>query len=145
MVSRKAFKEATARAGERLAAGPTAISARYIRATRRISVTLDTDIEVIFSADRAQGLAQARPADLSDIEITPSGLGLHFPKLDADIYLPALLEGVLGSKSWMAASLGKEGGSSRSKAKATASRNNGKLGGRPRKTGGRKARMLVAG
>ncbi|MPY76407.1 MAG: DUF2442 domain-containing protein [Alphaproteobacteria bacterium] len=145
MVSRKAFKDATARAEERRAEGPTAVAARYIRATRRISVTLDTDIEVIFSADRAQGLAQARPADLSDIEITPSGLGLHFPKLDADIYLPALLEGVLGSRSWMAASLGKKGGSSRSRAKATASRNNGKLGGRPRKAGDRKTRMRIAG
>jgi hypothetical protein len=58
---------------------------------------------------------------------------LHFPKLDADLYLPALLEGLLGSKRWMAARLGKHGGQARSAAKAAASRENGKRGGRPRK------------
>ncbi len=31
------------------------------------------------------------------IEITPTGLGLRWPKLDADHYLPALLDGVFGS------------------------------------------------
>jgi hypothetical protein len=133
MVTRREFENAAARMKERRSMTPVAVSAKFIRATRRLSITLNTGIEVIFPADRAEGLAQARPSDLSDIEITPSGLGLHFPRLDADIYLPALLEGVLGSRRWMAASLGKEGGSARSEAKAKASRNNGKLGDRPRK------------
>jgi hypothetical protein len=61
------------------------------------------------------------------------GLGLHFPKLDADLYLPALLDGWLGSRRWMAARMGERGGRARSAAKRTASRANGKLGGRPRK------------
>ena len=56
-----------------------------------------------------------------------------WPKLDADLYLPALIEGALGSKRWMAARLGSRGGQVRSEAKAGASRENGKLGGRPRK------------
>jgi hypothetical protein len=43
-------------------------------------------------------LEKAHPADLVDAEISPSGLGVHFPKLDADLYIPALLEGFLGSK-----------------------------------------------
>jgi len=50
--------------------------------------------------------------------------------------MPALLEGVLGSKSRMAARLGGAGGRVRSRAKAAASRDNGKRGGRPRKTCG---------
>src|ERR1700683_2087116 len=45
---------------------------------------------------------------LEEIEISPSGFGIHFPKLDVDIYLPGLLEGFLGSKRWMAARLGQE-------------------------------------
>jgi hypothetical protein len=53
--------------------------------------------------------------------------------LDADIYLPALLEGFLGSRRWMAAQMRKAGGKASTKAKAAASRRNGKLGGRPRK------------
>ena len=47
---------------------------------------------------------------MSEIEISPSGLGIHFPRLDADLYLPALLEGFLGSRLWMAAEMGKRGG-----------------------------------
>jgi hypothetical protein len=80
-----------------------------------------------------QGLENAKPSQLEPIEITPSGFGLHFPKLDADVYLPALLEGVFGSKRWMAAGLGTLGGRSKSAAKAAASRRNGRLGGRPKK------------
>ena len=52
-----------------------------------------------FPPHLAGGLDQAKPDDLVDIEISPSGLGLHFPKLDADLYLPALLEGALGSSA----------------------------------------------
>jgi hypothetical protein len=40
----------------------------------------------------AQGLAGAKASDSADIEITPTGLGLHWPKLDADLYLPSLLQ-----------------------------------------------------
>jgi hypothetical protein len=47
-------------------------------------------------------LEKATPAQLEPIEISPSGFGIHFPKLDADLYLPALLEGFLGSRKWMA-------------------------------------------
>jgi len=42
-----------------------------------------------------------------------TGLGLHWPKLDADVYVPALLQGVFGSKQWMAAQLGAVGGKAR--------------------------------
>jgi hypothetical protein len=62
-----------------------------------------------------------------------SGLGLHFPAMDGDIDLPALLEGFLGSPAWMAAQLGKAGGKTTSLAKKIAAQNNGKLGGRPKK------------
>lgn len=67
------------------------------------------------------------------IEISPGGLGLHFPMLDADLYLPALLEGIFGSRKWMAGMMGRSGGLTKSPAKAAASRENGKIGGRPRK------------
>ena len=70
------------------------------------------------------------PRKLMDAE--PSGLGLHFPALDADLYLPAILEGFLGSRRWMAEHLGKTGGQARSEAKTAAARANGRLGGRPK-------------
>ena len=81
-------------------------------------------------------LSDADPADLSAIEISPAGLGLHWPALDADVYVPALLQGVFGSKRWMAAELGAAGGQARSRAKAAAARENGRKGGRPRKVAG---------
>jgi hypothetical protein len=132
MVERDEFEEAAARAAER-AAGPVAVTARYDGGRRRIRVGLSTGIELAFPPDAAEGLAGAEAADLAEIEITPSGLGLHWPRLDADLYLPALLEGMLGSRAWMAARMGIAGGRARSPAKAAAARENGRRGGRPRK------------
>jgi Protein of unknown function (DUF2442) len=126
------FEAAATRGKERLR-GPQATGACYDAARDRIVVELSTGIEISFSPKQAQGLATARPDDLSEIEITPSGLGLHFPKIDADIYVPALLEGVLGSAKWMAGQMGRIGGAARSAAKAQAARENGKRGGRPRR------------
>ncbi len=83
---------------------------------------------------RAAGPARhATPEQLTEIEISSSGYGLHFPKLDADLYLPSFLEGVFGSERWMASRMGRLGGSSRSAAKTMAARENGKKGGRPRR------------
>ena len=121
------------RAAARKAAFPLAVSVRYDRRVSRVVIKLNSGLELAFSPKQVQGLEHAHSADLADAEITPSGLGIHFPKLDADLYIPALLEGFLGSKRWMAAEAGKIGGASSSVAKAVAARKNGKLGGRPKK------------
>ena len=127
------FTAATRRAAARRATEPIAIAARYDRRRGRIAVSLNTGLELAFPPHIAQGLERAKPGDLTDIEISPSGFGIHFPTLDAHLYVPALLQGVFGSKSWMAAQLGAAGGVARSAAKAAAARANGKRGGRPRK------------
>jgi hypothetical protein len=110
-----------------------ATSAHYDSQSFRIVVDLSTGIQLAFPASLAEGLSGASQESLAEIEISPAGLGLHWPKLDADIYVPALLQGVLGSKSWMAQQLGAKGGRARSQAKTSASRENGRKGGRPRK------------
>jgi hypothetical protein len=110
------------------------VAARYDRRIGRVVIRLSSGLDVAFAPHDAQGLETARPAQLDEIEISPSGLGIHCPKLDADIYLPALLEGFLGSRQWMAARFGATGGQSTSAAKAAAARANGRLGGRRRKT-----------
>jgi hypothetical protein len=125
------FRSANPRAASRLRRTPIATAVRYDRRTGRIVINLSSGLEVAFRANDAQGLEHAKPSELSKIEISPSGLGIHFPLLDADVYLPALLEGFLGSRRWMAAQMGKAGGKASTKAKAAASRRNGKLGGRP--------------
>jgi Protein of unknown function (DUF2442) len=117
----------------RLRSQPHATSARYDRRGARIVVGLSNGLELGVPVDLAQGLAGAKPADLADIEISPTGLGLHWPRLDADLYLPALMEGIFGTRRWMARVMGKAGGRSTSSVKQAAARENGRLGGRPRK------------
>ena len=96
----EAFKAAKAR-GNALLAGPCAESAHYDAGRNRVVVRLTTGVEIGFSPRRAQGLEHSVPSDLDEIEISPGGLGIHFPKLDADFYVPGLLKGHLGTKKWM--------------------------------------------
>jgi hypothetical protein len=126
------FEKANQRAKELEATVPKAISARYDQHRRRIIIGLSNGLELGFSPAHAQGLEAATPAQLKKIEISHEGYGLHFPAVDADLYLPTLLQGTFGSRRWMAAHFGKAGGLSRSRKKTAASRRNGKLGGRPR-------------
>jgi hypothetical protein len=127
------FKLANKRAKDLQASVPRAVSAHYDRKRGRVVIGLSSNLDVGFLPSDAQGLEKATPSQLDEIEISPTGLGIHFPKLDADLYLPAILQGFLGSQKWMASRLGQAGGKSRSAAKRKASRANGKLGGRPRK------------
>ena len=132
-IPRDEFSAAEERAAARLANAPTAVAARYDRRIGRLVIELSSGLEIAFKPHDAQGLEHAKPEQLSNIEISASGLGLHFPALDADLYLPAVLDGFLGSRRWMATQLGKAGGRASTEAKAAASRVNGKLGGRPKK------------
>jgi Protein of unknown function (DUF2442) len=133
MASRDDFKQAKQRAKDLEGRIPRVVSAHYDRKTGRIVIQLSSKLIVSFSPADAEGLEDAQPSQLKEIEISPSGFGIHFPAVDADLYVPGLLEGFLGSKDWMASRLGQIGGRSRSKAKKVASKANGRLGGRPRK------------
>jgi hypothetical protein len=81
---------ANQRAAERLAREPHAIAARYDAWRRLMVITLTTGEDVRFALDQIRRLASAAAADLAEIEISPSGYGLHFPRLNADVWLPAL-------------------------------------------------------
>jgi hypothetical protein len=89
---------------------PRAKSARYDRRTNRIVVELRNGASFIFPPELAEGLAGASPRDLADVLVTPSGAGLRWPSLDADLSLPNLLAGEFGSKKWMASMRRKDGG-----------------------------------
>ena len=102
-LSEDVIQAAERRMAERLASTPHAVAARYDRRVARIMISLSNGLELAFPPHLAEGLAGAKPADLAVIEISPAGLGLHWPRLDADLYLPSLLEGVFGSARWMAA------------------------------------------
>lgn len=89
------FEAANARGAALLASTLKALSARYEQESARIVVELSTGVAVAFAPRLARGLEHATPADLERIEISPSGLGLHVPALDADVYLPTLLASLL--------------------------------------------------
>jgi hypothetical protein len=81
---------------------PRAVAAHYDSANQLIVVRLRSGALFSFPPDIAQGLAEASEEDLAAVEITPSGAGLHWEKLDADFSVPGLLSGCFGTKAWMA-------------------------------------------
>lgn len=103
------------------------------RRDAKVILSLSNGLELGVPVRLTQGLSGASASELANIEISPTGLGLHWPRLDADLYLPALIEGIFGTHRWMARMLGKRGGEATSAAKKAAARANGKRGGRPRK------------
>lgn len=131
--NREQVEIANQRGAERLSKIPTATRVHYDRRRGSIVIDLSNGTFIGFHPRSTQGFERAKPGQLTQAEISPSGLGIYFPLIDADIYLPGLLQGFLGSQRWMAAQLGKTGGSVVSSAKIFAARENGKLGGRPKK------------
>ena len=111
---------------------PRVTRAHYRISDDAIALTLDNGVEVAIPRRLLQGLEKATAAQLSRVEIEGPGSGLHWPSLDIDHYVPAILAGVFGTRQWMS-ELGTKGGNVRNPKKAAASRRNGRLGGRPRK------------
>lgn len=126
--------EAARKAGKRAERSePVARRARYNPQSRELEVELRDGRSVSVSVDLIEGLQGASDEALSQIELTPAGTGLHWEALDADVSVPFLVKGVYGTRAWMA-QLGQRGGKVSSPAKAAAARENGRKGGRPRKS-----------
>ena len=124
-----------ARAREAVAseAGLRAKTARYDVASERVVLELTNGIAFAFPAHLVRGLEQATPAQRAELTLSPSGNGVLWEALDADISVPGLLASTFG-RGIAASTLGKAGGEARSAAKAKAAKANGAKGGRPRKT-----------
>lgn len=131
------FEDAYARGQEMLVREPRASAARYDEATRKVTVDLVTGCTYKFPAQLVQGLSGATHEELALVEVQGRGFNLHWPKLDVDLYVPALVSGVFGTHDWMVKALARHAGRSTSPAKAAAARANGAKGGRPRKKAAR--------
>jgi hypothetical protein len=105
--------------------------ASYNRALDALVLRLRNGRRVIFPREDLQGLRDAPAAKVARVEVL-AGVGLHWEELDVDLYGPALLEGIYGSKRWMS-EIGRKGGEARSAKKAKAARRNGAKGGRPQR------------
>jgi hypothetical protein len=117
-VDEAGLKEALAKSGR----APRALAARFDRRSHKVCVELNTGISFSFDPRLAYGLQKASADDLVGVTVEGIGGTLHFPKLDADFSVARLLEGFLGPLEW-----------TRREARAAASRENGRRGGRPRK------------
>ena len=104
------FAKASEQGRRLLARGPLATAAKY--EAGHIRVELNNGCAFEFPVNQAQDLAGAKAADLRTIEISAAGLGLHWPKLDADLYVPSLVKGIFGTRRWMA-EIGAAGGGRR--------------------------------
>ena len=128
------FAQATKRGEQRLQTEPRAQNAYYDTQHGRVVIELTNGCVFMFPAHLAQGLRNASARELGEIEVMAHGVALRWPKLDADFTVAGLVSGIFGTRAWMA-ELGRRGGSVTSEAKATAVRENGRKGGRPRKVG----------
>lgn len=108
-------------------------AARYDRDSGRVILDLVNGCSYAFPAHLVQDLQGARVDDLAPIEVEGLGLDLYWPALEVDLYVPALVAGIFGTREWMTKELARRAGQSKSAAKAAAARENGAKGGRPRK------------
>ena len=132
-LSEAEFEAIAARTAEQNALRPRAVRVTFLPERNRVWIEMNNGLEVTFDPARLQDLVGAQPEQLAEVEISGRGSAIYFPRLDASIYIPGLLQGLTGTKRWMAQQLGREGGKARSAVKAASSAANGRLGGRPRK------------
>lgn len=130
------FDAAEARGRTVLDTEPRAVSARYERTSGKVILDLVNGCTYAFPVRLVQDLEGASEDDLAHIEVDGLGFNLHWPALDADLHVPALVAGIFGTREWMTRELARRAGQAKSPAKTAAARANGAKGGRPRKAAG---------
>jgi hypothetical protein len=91
-ITEEEFAAANERARTEQAAGPMAVGVSYEAGSGRLVILLSSGQTIFVSPHAVRGLERARPEDLQVAEISPSGFGVYFPMIDADLYIPALME-----------------------------------------------------
>jgi hypothetical protein len=125
--------EAEARGRRLITEAPVAQTAVYDAERGRIVVELSDGRGYAFPPRLCEDLAAADAAALSEIVVDGGGLNLRWPRLDVDLFVPALISGVFGTERWMSREFARHAGRTKSPTKAAASRANGAKGGRPKK------------
>ena len=126
------ISQARAAAIEAEEAGPCAREVKYDPQQDLIVFYFTNGSQFAVPPDLIQGLQGATVEQLNDLWLDRVGLSVHWPSLDADFSILGLVQGIFGTRTWMA-EIGRQGGKQTSEAKRRSSRENGKKGGRPRK------------
>jgi hypothetical protein len=107
---------AEARGRALLETEPRATSARYDPASGRLILELANGCAYAFPAALAEDLQNADATTLAEVEVDGAGFNLHWPTLEVDLYVPALVSGIFGTRRWMMQELARVAGSARSPA-----------------------------
>ena len=77
------------------------VRASYSDGTDSIVLHLENGVTLTVPRRLLQGLSEADPGALNDIELLGRGTGLYWPALDVAHLVSGLLAGVYGSVKWM--------------------------------------------
>ena len=129
---RERFEAARALGQARVEDPSAVVDARYDRGADAVRLVFRSGGSMTIPRRLIPGLEDQPASALESVSVSPAGDALLWPSVDADVYVPGLVERAFGHRLFASAS-GRRGGRRKSKAKAAAARLNGAKGGRPRK------------
>lgn len=94
----------------------TATGIRYVPSIDLFVLSLSDGTGRVLQRELLQGLQAGTRKQLANVELVGAGTGLHWPDLDADLLVEAVISGIYGNRQWMSR-IGQRGGSVRSKPK----------------------------
>ncbi|HEU4937137.1 MAG TPA: DUF2442 domain-containing protein [Vicinamibacterales bacterium] len=131
-VDRDRFKAARARGEARAQDASALVDAHYDRKSDAVFLIFRGGGSMTIPRHAIPGLERQPASVLEAMILSPAGDALLWPAIDADVYVPGLVERAFGNRLFAAAA-GRRGGQRKTKAKMAAARRNGARGGRPRR------------
>lgn len=128
---KRQFDRAKERGKERARNELRAKAALFDENSNSIVIELLNGVKITLPSDSLIEFKNADPKLMAKVELSPSGNSLHWPELNVDFSVGAVIRDVFGKD--VLAEHGRAGGSVSSEAKRIAARMNGLKGGRPRK------------
>jgi hypothetical protein len=78
---------------------PVAQAVEHIPDLNLLLVKLSNGRRLVLPVEDLQDLDRATHQQIKNYKLLGLGTGIHFPELDVDLYVPALIEGVYGPNS----------------------------------------------
>ncbi len=94
------YLKATQRGDEMLKNEPQARLVSYDSLNHRLVIELKNGVILFIPAALLQGLTNATPQEIAQVELLPRGAALHWPTLDVQMSIAGLLTGIFGTETW---------------------------------------------